>query len=124
MSSSSGDAIFKLLLAIFGVFVLLFSFIVLAIETAARNAKQKARTMALSQKAQSIGLNFVPERSTSMVKQFRFLEHFGLVSGANKESCINVMTGSFDSHSVTLFDYYYVTSGTGEWWWAPSWVRH
>ena len=121
MSRSVGDAIFE---AIFGVFVLLFSFIVLAIETSVRNAKQKARTEALGQKAQNIGLDFVPRRNASMVHRFRFLEHFGLVSGANKESCINVMTGSFDSHSVTLFDYYYITSGTAEWWWAPSWERH
>lgn len=111
-------------MAIFGVFVLLFSFIVLAIETGIRNAKQKARTEALSQKARSIGLDFVPERDASMAKQFRFLEHFGAVSGANRESCINVMTGTLDSHSVTLFDYYYITSGTGEWWWAPSWQKH
>lgn len=124
MSKSGGDAIGQILLAIFGVFVLLFSFIVLAIETGIRNSKQKARTEALRQKARSIGLDFVPERDASMAKQFRFLEHFGAVSGANRESCINVMTGTLDSHSVTLFDYYYITSGTGEWWWAPSWQKH
>ena len=124
MSRSGGDAIGKILLAIFGVFVLLFSFIVLAIETGIRNAKQKSRTEALSQKARNIGLDFVPERHASMAKQFRFLEHFGAVSGADRESCINVMNGSIDSHSVTVFDYYYVISGTGEWWWAPSWQKH
>jgi hypothetical protein len=118
------EIILKLLLAIVGVFVLLFSFIVRAIQTASRNARQRARTEALGKSARRVGLDFAPRRDASMARQFRFLEHFGLVSGATRECCINVMTGSFDSHPVTLLDYYYITSGAGEWWWAPSWERH
>jgi len=124
MKDLVGEVIARILLAIFGVFVLMFSFIVLAIKTAAHDARQKARSSALSQKAREVGLDFAHQRDAALAKKYQFLDHFGKTGGGSRYSCVNVITGTFDNYPVTLFDYYYVSDENKVWWWAPSWETH
>ena len=124
MSKAAEEAVARLLLAILGVFVLMFSFIVLAFMTAARNAKQKARSAALVKEARELGLSFDAYQGDFLARKYRFLDQFSVASGVSKDSCINVITGEFEGHPVTLFDYYYVTKESSTWWWAPSWEQH
>jgi hypothetical protein len=35
---------------------------------------------------------------------------------------LNVLSGDYEGHPVTLFDFHYATRGV--WWWAPSWKIH
>lgn len=102
----------------------MFSFVVLAGMTAARNAKQKARSAALVEEARDLGLSFDASQRDFLARKYRFLDQFSVASRVSKDCCINVMTGEFEGHAVTLFDYYYVTKEGSVWWWAPSWERH
>jgi hypothetical protein len=124
VSRGAEDAAARILLAIVGVFVLMFSFIVLAIMAAAREARQKRRREVLAVKAKELKLTFDASKHASFAGNYRFLDKLWHARGGNRKSCINVMTGELDSHRVTLFDYYYVTDSNKVWWWAPSWETH
>jgi hypothetical protein len=102
----------------------MFSFIVLATMSAARQARQKKRREILALKAQDLKLTFEAEQRASFAHKYGFLGKLGITGGAHKQSCINIMTGELDSNPVTLFDYYYVTDSYRVWWWAPSWEKH
>lgn len=102
----------------------MFSFIVLAIMTAARNAEQKARAEELAYKARDLGMSFDARQHPGMVARYRFLDRFRGLSGGTDENCLNVIAGEFENRQVTLFDYHYVTSAGSVWWWSPSWKRH
>lgn len=124
MKDVAGEVIGRIVAAILGVIVLMFSFIVLAIMTAAREAQQKRRREALAAKAQELKLTFKAEDHASFAHKYGFLDRLGTSSGAGKQSCINVLTGELGSNPITLFDYYYVTDSNSVWWWAPSWETH
>lgn len=124
MKDGIAEIIFQIIAAILGVFVLMFSFLVLAITSAVRQAEQKKRRDLLTLKAKNLGLAFEAEQRASFAHKYGFLGKLGITDGANKQSCINIMTGELDSNPVTLFDYYYVTDSGSVWWWAPSWEKH
>jgi len=124
MKDSTGEIIGRIIIAIFGVIVLMFSFIVLAIMTAEREARQQKRREALALKAQDLKLTFKAKQRASFAHKYGFLDRLGKTYGAGKQSCVNVMTGELGSNSVTLFDYYYITDIHSVWWWAPSWKTH
>jgi hypothetical protein len=114
----------RALLAMFGVVVLMFSLIFLAAKKAAHEAREKARSDTLRQKARDLGLDFAPKRDVALARKYQFLDHFEKVPGGSGRSCINVITGVFETYPVTLFDYHYVTRENYTWWWAPSWETH
>jgi len=124
MKDLAGEVIGRLLAVMLGVIVLMFSFIFLAIKTAAHEARQKARSDTLRRKARDFSLDFAPQRDAVLARKYQFLDHFGKASGGSKHSCVNVFTGTFDTHPVTLFDYYFVTDENSVWWWSPSWETH
>jgi hypothetical protein len=124
MKDGVAEVVFKIVAAILGVFVLMFSFLVLAIKSAARQAEQKKRRDLLALKAQDLGLTFDTEQRASFAHKYGFLGKLGITDGAHKQSCINIMTGELDGNPITLFDYYYVTDSYSVWWWAPSWETH
>ena len=124
MKNGAAEVLIRIVAAIFGVFVLMFSFIVLAIKSAERKARQKKRSELLALKAQDLRLTFEAEQRASFAHKYGFLDKLGTTGGAHKQSCINIMTGELDSNPVTLFDYYYVTDSYSVWWWAPSWEKH
>ena len=124
MKNAAGEVIGRIILAIVGVFVLMFSFIVLVIMNAAHEARQKQRREALAAKAQDLKLTFQAEKRADYSHQYGFLDKLGNSSGAHTQSCINVITGELGSNPVALFDYYYITDRNSVWWWAPSWETH
>jgi hypothetical protein len=124
MKDAAGELIGRLVIAIFGVIVLMFSFIVLVIMNAAREAQQKQRREALAAKAQALKLTYKAEQRADFAHRYGFLDKLGNSRGGDNQSCINVVTGEHGSNSVTLFDYYYTTDDNKVWWWAPSWEMH
>ena len=124
MKNVAGEVIGRIIFAIVGVIVLMFSFIVLVIMNAAREAQQKRRREALAAKAQELKLTFKAEKRADYAHQYGFLDKLGSSSSAHTQSCINVITGEIGSNPVALFDYYYITDRNKVWWWAPSWETH
>ncbi len=124
MKDAAGEIIGRIVIAIFGVIVLMFSFIVLVIMNAAREARQKQRREALAAKAQQLKLTYKAEQHVTFANNYGFLDKLWNSRGGDKQSCINVITGEHGSNSVTLFDYYYTTDDNKVWWWAPSWETH
>jgi hypothetical protein len=124
MKDAAGELVGRLIAASGGVIVLMFSFIVLVIVNAAREAKQKRRRVAMAAKAQELKLTFKAEKHASFANEYGFLDKLWNSRGGDERSCINVITGEHGRNSVTLFDYYYVTEDNKVWWWAPSWETH
>ena len=118
------EIVFRIVAAILGVFVLMFSFLVLAIKSLTRQAEQSRRRDLLTLKAKDLGLTFNAERRADFAHKYGFLGKLGITGGALRQSCINVMTGEHDENPITLFDYYFVTDDFSVWWWAPSWEMH
>ena len=124
MKDAAGEVIGRIVIAIFGVIVLMFSFIVLVIMNAAREAQQTRRREAMAAKAQELKLTYKAEKHASFAHEYGFLDKLWSSQGGDKQSCINIITGEHGSNSVTLFDYYYTTDANKVWWWAPSWETH
>jgi hypothetical protein len=59
--------------------------------------------------AERLGLVFAHERNYGMAKQYAFLDK--LRQGDNRYA-YNIMSGSFQGHDVTAFDYHYETHST------------
>jgi hypothetical protein len=72
------------------------------------NAGKKRRS-AMGELAGQLGLQFSAERNYPLAKQYSFLDK--LDQGSNRYA-YNIMTGSFDEHEISAFDYHYETHST------------
>lgn len=72
------------------------------------NAGKKRRS-AMGELAERLGLQFSAERNYGMAKQYAFLDK--LRKGENRYA-YNIMTGDFQNHDITVFDYHYETHST------------
>ena len=59
--------------------------------------------------------------STGDRKKYLHIDQLDDLYGSDKH-VLNVLSGDFQGHPVTLFDFHYATRGV--WWWAPSWKIH
>ena len=69
----------------------------------------KKRRDAMTLLAERLGLSFSHERNYGLAKQYAFLDK--LRQGDNRYA-YNIMSGSFQGHEVTAFDYHYETHST------------
>jgi len=124
MSKAAEDLVGQIVMAIVGVFILIFSLFVLAIVEALHSARQKRRVDAMTLKARELGLKFDPKQNRNTANQFRFLNNLENSGGGSESHSLNIASGDYGGHPVTLFDYYWLSSDGSVWWWAPSWKRH
>lgn len=123
MSNAAEELFGRIVMAILGVIVLMFSFFVLAIVTTLHHMQQKKRAEAISLKAAKLGLRFDTKQGKHTAKRYMFLDKLDRPLGGSERYSLNVINGDFRGHPVTLFDYHWI-SDEQVWWWAPSWRRH
>ena len=111
-----------LLFFLIGVCLLVVSLIFLPFVIRAHKARQKEQRDAMALKANHLGLGFNGENARNLFKNYLHIDQLDDISGSDKHS-LNAMSGDFQGHPVTLFDFHYATSD-GVWWWAPSWTTH
>jgi len=102
---------------------MILSLPILAIVSAAHNARQKSRVVAMKTKARRLGLMFDPTKNKSTAGQFRFLDKLAKGRGGSERYSLNIVRGDYRGHPVTLFDYHWLSDNV-VWWWAPSWRQH
>jgi hypothetical protein len=124
MSKAAEDLIGHIVMAIVGVFILIFSLFVLAIVEALHSARQKERADAMHSKARGLGLKFDPKQNSNTANQYQFLNNLENSGGGSGNYSLNIVSGDYDGRPVTLFDYHWLSSDGAVWWWAPSWKRH
>lgn len=113
------ELLIRMFLAIFGVFLLIFSFIFVPFVIYRHKRKREARRYSMESQSKELGLTFYEHEDHRMVADLSFLAH--LDEGEDRYALHN-MWGQFDGHSVQAFDYHWKEEGV--WWWAPSWHRH
>lgn len=69
----------------------------------------KKRREAMAALATRLGLSFNPNKDRGLARQYQFLDK--LRSGSNRYA-FNILSGSYQEHNVTLFDYHYETHST------------
>jgi len=122
LSNDGGELAFRILIYVFGVFVLIISLFILPFTVLIHNSIQKSRREAMALQASRLGLGF-NQHQRRIARSYLFLDQLhGLHRGADRYS-LNIMSGNFRGHPVTLFDYHYL-SPDSVWFWAPSWKRH
>lgn len=67
------------------------------------------RREAMAALAARLGLRFDPNKSWDIAQRYRFLDK--LRSGSNRYA-FNILSGSYQGHDVSLFDYHYETHST------------
>jgi hypothetical protein len=67
------------------------------------------RRDAMAALAARLGLRFDPSKSWDIAQRYRFLDK--LRSGSNRYA-FNILSGSYQGHDVSLFDYHYETHST------------
>ena len=85
-------------LIIFGVFAIIVVVGILGYISA------RKRREAMSALAARLGLRFNPHKNWDLARQFHFLDK--LRKGSNRYA-FNILSGSYQDHTVTLFDYHY-----------------
>jgi hypothetical protein len=86
-------------------FVGIFVIILVAGILSARKRREAMRALAAR-----LGLRFAPGKNRHLAKQYKFLNK--LRKGSNRYAS-NILSGSFQSHHVMVFDYHYQT-GSGD----------
>jgi hypothetical protein len=122
-SNDGGEALFKLLFFVFGLLLLIISFLIWPFEVAAHNARQSSRQDAMARNASKLGLRLQQQQSKSIVGGFSHLEQLSAPVGSFDKYALNIIQGDYLGNDVTLFDYHYALMD-GNWWWAPSWKTH
>jgi len=69
----------------------------------------RKRREAMSALASRLGLSFNPAKDRELARRYRFLDK--LRSGSNRYA-FNILSGNYEGHDVTLFDYHYETHST------------
>jgi hypothetical protein len=69
----------------------------------------RKRREAMAALATRIGLTFDPKKNWDLASRFRFLDK--LRSGSNRYA-FNILSGNYQGHDVTAFDYHYETHST------------
>ena len=105
---------FKCCALVVGLFVLPFTI-------AAHNERRKEQAAAMSAKARELGFEFSESASSRLAGMVQHLDSLEVDKGRDRYA-LNVVEGSFNGHSVAVFDYHYAT--TGDWWWPPEWNTH
>ena len=104
----------KCCLFVVGLFVLPFAI-------AAHREQRKKQAAAMSDKARELDLKFSATADSRVAGMVRHLDSLGVSNGRDRYA-LNVFEGSFNGHSVAVFDYHYATRG--DWWWPPKWTIH
>jgi hypothetical protein len=123
VSNGGGELLGRIAILIFGVFLLIISLPILAIVSVLHNAQQSKRVEAMNLEARRLGLRHDRRTNRYTAQKFLFLDKFEKRRGRSEHYCLNVVSGKFGGHPVTLFDYHWL-SDERVWWWAPSWRRH
>lgn len=121
MSGKDIEGLFKALFFLFGLLLMVISLIFLPFAIQAHKTREQRQRDAMAAKAKEFGLDFSGEDDQNIAKEFLHIDKLDDLSGSDKHA-LNVLSGDYDGHSVTLFDFHYATSGV--WWWAPSWTIH
>ena len=111
------EAAIRLVLFLFKLVILLFSFLVLPLVIAERKARRERQAAAMASKAHELELHFSGAPDAQLNGTIKHLEKLDV--GGRDRHALHVVDGDFDGYSVVLFDYHYATSGA--WWWSPSW---
>ena len=69
----------------------------------------KKRREAMAALAANLGLHFSPHKDRGLARQYSFLDK--LRSGSNRYA-FNTLSGTYQGHEVTVFDYHYETHST------------
>ncbi len=69
----------------------------------------RKRREAMAALAARLGLRFDPGKNRNLARRYRFLDK--LRAGSNRYA-FNILSGTYKSHEVTLFDYHYETHST------------
>jgi hypothetical protein len=121
LGGNSAEAGVKVLFFFFGVCLLIISLFLLPFVIEAHKARQQRQRDAMALKASDLGLHFDGKSDLHTAKKYLHLDQLHDLHGSD-EYALNVISGDFQGHPVTLFDFHYATRGV--WWWAPSWTIH
>lgn len=121
MGGNSAEAGVKALFFIIGVCLLIISLFFLPFAIQAHKSRQQRQRNAMALKASDLGLHFDGKTDRHTAKKYLHLDQLHDLRGSD-EYALNVISGDFQGHPVTLFDFHYVTRGV--WWWAPTWTIH
>jgi hypothetical protein len=105
---------FKLCLFVVGLIALPFA-------VAAHRERRREQAKAMSDKARELGFEFSESANSRLADMVRHLDGLDVNNGRDRYAW-NVVEGSFNGHSVAVFDYHYATKG--DWWWPPKWTTH
>lgn len=108
------EVAFKLCLFVAGLFVLPFA-------VAAHRERRKKQAAAMCLKARELGFEYSRTAGSRLADMVRHLDSLDVNNGRDRYAW-NVVEGSFNGHSVAVFDYHYATRG--DWWWPPKWTTH
>lgn len=123
MKDEAAELAFRILIYIFGVFLLVISLAILPFKMLLHSLRQERRSNAMALKARELGLMYRKESDRHTAGAYTFLDQFEKQSGSRESYSLNTIKGDFDGRSVTLFDFHFLSDET-VWWWAPSWNRH
>lgn len=90
-----------------GGFIIVLIVVIVSIIWGLRAGKKRRDDMSML--AERLGLHFNPERNYQIARQFSFLDK--LRQGSNRYA-YNIMSGGFQGHEVSAFDYHYETHST------------
>ena len=121
MSGKDIEGLLKALFFVFGLCLMVISLIFLPFAIQAHKTREQRQRDAMAAKAKEFGLDFSGEDDQNIAKEFLHIDKLDDLKGSDKHA-LNVLSGDYGGHSVTLFDFHYATSGV--WWWAPSWTIH
>ena len=88
-------------------FILFLGLIIVGGIFSAINIRKRREAMAAL--ATRLGLNYTPNRNRQLAKDYKFLDK--LRRGSNRYA-FNVLSGSYQGHDVTAFDYHYQTESS------------
>ena len=86
----------------------IFIVVIVALGILAYTSARKRRE-AMAALAARLGLRFDPNKNRDLARRYKFLDK--LRSGSNRYA-FNILSGSYQGHDVTLFDYHYETHST------------
>lgn len=89
------------------IFILVAAIIIAAVSFGARAAKKRREELAAL--AVRLGLNYRADNDGSLADRFAFLN--ALAQGSNRYA-FNILSGTYQSHEVLIFDYHYETHST------------
>ena len=122
MAANNIEGLFKALFVLIGLCLLVISLIFLPFAIQAHKTRQRIQRDAMASKANDLGLNFSGESDRNIAREYLHIDKLDDLRGSDKHA-LNILSGDYQGHPVTLFDFHYATRD-GVWWWAPSWTTH